>query len=140
MPTVSVDGASTVCRTQDYTFSFTLPENCTLINAGYEFKMRGSELDTTLENGIYTASLEASAYAADENSLITQNGGTAFAVPPFYINTLLPQLGYSIAPDFFTASATNRRDQSTAFSAFINHTSRHLNMTVDADNHIIICH
>ena len=29
----------------------------------------------------------------EENSLITQSGGTAFAVPPPYINTSLSHLG-----------------------------------------------
>ena len=78
VPTVSIDGANTVCRTQDYTFSFTLPEGSELINAGYEFEMKGCELDTTLENGVYTATLESSAYAADENSVkITVKAKTA---------------------------------------------------------------
>ena len=78
IPVLTRNAPDKVCRTQDYTFSFTLPESCTLINAGYEFEKQGSELDATFENGIYTATLESSAYAADEDGFkITVNAKTA---------------------------------------------------------------
>lgn len=39
IPTINISGADKVCRTQDYKFSFTLPEGATDAAYGYEFRI-----------------------------------------------------------------------------------------------------
>ena len=68
IPVLTITGAGKVCRTQNYTFGFTLPEGCKLVAAGYEFKNVGSELEALLKNGEYTAELGAAGYPAEENA------------------------------------------------------------------------
>ena len=68
IPEIVISGADRVCRTQDYTFGFTLPEGCKLITTGYEFEKIGGDLSATLENGNYTVELASSGYPVEENS------------------------------------------------------------------------
>lgn len=68
IPELIFNAPDTVCRTQDTIFSFTLPEGCRLITAGYEFKKIGGDLDATLENGQYIVRLSASGYPVEETS------------------------------------------------------------------------
>lgn len=73
-----ISGADRVCRTQDYTFGFTLPEGCKLITTGYEFEKIGGDLSATLENGNYTVELASSGYPVEENSFkVTVHAETA---------------------------------------------------------------
>lgn len=82
IPEIVISGAERVCRTQDYRFSFTLPEGYTLTSVGYAFEMLGGELTAVPENGIYTALLAASDYPADANSFkLTLNAVTADGLP-----------------------------------------------------------
>ena len=68
IPALAIIGAEKVCRTQDYTFGFVLPEGCKLLTTGYEFELMGSELEPTLEDGTYTAVLGSAGYPAEESS------------------------------------------------------------------------
>ena len=67
IPTINISGADKVCRTQDYKFSFTLPEGATDAAYGYEFIGLGDgSLTPTVENGLYSGIIKASAYPAEE--------------------------------------------------------------------------
>ena len=67
IPTINISGADKVCRTQDYKFSFTLPEGATDAVYGYEFIGLGDgPLTPTVENGLYSGIIKASAYPAEE--------------------------------------------------------------------------
>lgn len=69
IPIISIDGANTVCMTQDYKFSFSLPENVTNATYGYEFENKGEGvLDLTVENGKMSAIISADIYETTENS------------------------------------------------------------------------
>lgn len=67
IPTVTIAGGDRVCRTQDYVFSFTLPQGCTG-HAGYEFPMLGSDVELTEKDGVYTATVAASYYDKNEDA------------------------------------------------------------------------
>ena len=69
IPTINISGADKVCRTQDYKFSFTLPEGAAGAAYGYKFIGFGDgPLTPTVENGLYSGIIKASAYPAKENS------------------------------------------------------------------------
>ena len=69
IPTINISGFDKVCRTQDYKFSFTLPEGATDAAYGYEFIGLGDgPLTPTVENGLYSGIIKASTYPAKENS------------------------------------------------------------------------
>ena len=69
IPTINISGADKVCRTQDYKFSFILPEGATDAACGYEFiGLGGAPLTPTVENGLYSGIIKASTYPAKENS------------------------------------------------------------------------
>ena len=69
IPTIDISGADKVCRTQDYKFSFTLPEGATGAAYGYKFIGFGDgPLTPTVENGLYSGIIKASTYPATENS------------------------------------------------------------------------
>ena len=69
IPTINISGTDKVCRTQDYKFSFTLPEGATDAACGYEFiGLGGGPLTPTVENGLYSGIIKASTYPATENS------------------------------------------------------------------------
>ena len=69
IPIISIDGANTVCMTQDYKFSFSLPENVTNGIYGYEFENKGEGgLDPIVENGKMSAIISADIYETTENS------------------------------------------------------------------------
>ena len=68
IPTINISGADKVCRTQDYKFSFSLPEGAADAAYGYEFIGLGDgPLTPTVENNLYSGILKASIYPAEEN-------------------------------------------------------------------------
>ena len=67
IPTITINGADTVCITQDYKFSFTLPEGTTDAESGYEFTNKGGGIKLTAENGMYSGVVESQFY--DENEI-----------------------------------------------------------------------
>ena len=69
IPTINISGSDKVCRTQDYKFSFTLPEGATDTAYGYEFIGLGDgPLTPTVENCLYSGIIKASTYPAEETS------------------------------------------------------------------------
>ena len=67
IPTINISGADMVCRTQDYKFSFTLPEGAAEAAYGYEFTGLGDgPLTPTVENNLYSGIIKASIYPAEE--------------------------------------------------------------------------
>ena len=69
IPTINISGADKVCRTQDYKFSFTLPEGATDAAYGYEFIGLGDgPLTPTFEGGMYCGVIKSAAYPAEETS------------------------------------------------------------------------
>ena len=78
IPALTLNAPDKVCRTQDCTFTFNLPNGCKLIITGYEFEKIGGDLSATLENGKYTVELGSSSYPAEENGFkITVSAETA---------------------------------------------------------------
>ena len=68
IPTITINGANTVCITQDYKFSFTLPEGTNDAESGYEFTNTGGGIKLTAENGMYSGVLESQFYNENEIS------------------------------------------------------------------------
>ena len=68
LPALTIVGADKVCRTQDYTFTFTVPEGCTQPGSGYEFPMIGSDADVKVEGGVATGTVKADWYDKTEDS------------------------------------------------------------------------
>lgn len=67
IPTSNISGADKVCRTQDYKFSFTLPEGATDAACGYEFIGLGDgPLTPTFEGGMYCGVIKSAVYPAEE--------------------------------------------------------------------------
>ncbi len=70
IPEITITGADRVCRTQDYAFSFVLPEGCTAPSFGYEFPMIGSGEDLTAENGVCSGVVKAEWYDENEHAFV----------------------------------------------------------------------
>ena len=69
IPTITIDGADAVCVTQDYKFSFTLPEGATDAVYGYEFENKGnSGLSAIIENNELFGIVPVTEYEPSENS------------------------------------------------------------------------
>ena len=69
IPAITINGADTVCITQDYKFSITLPEGAVDVVYAYAFESKSEgNLVPTVENGKRYGVLPADCYAADEDS------------------------------------------------------------------------
>ncbi len=69
IPTITIDGADVVCVTQDYKFSFTLPEGATDAVYGYEFENKGDDgLPAIIENNELFGIVPVTEYEPSENS------------------------------------------------------------------------
>ena len=68
IPVVTLNAPDEVCRTQDCTFTFNLPEGCVNPEFGYEFVSVGSGDSAVINNGVCSGTIEAEWYAPDENS------------------------------------------------------------------------
>ena len=79
IPTITINGADTVCVTQDYKFSFTLPEGATDAVYGYEFEYMGaSGLELVTEDGKLYGAVPAADYDLSSNSFkVTATAKTA---------------------------------------------------------------
>ena len=67
IPTITINGADRVCVTQDYKFSFTLPEAATDAFYGYEFEMKGEGFEATIENNESHGRVSAQWYDLNED-------------------------------------------------------------------------
>lgn len=84
IPEVKVNASDRVCRTQDYHFSFTVPENCVDAGAGYEFPMMGDEADVEKKDGVYYGTVKKEWYQIDASSfdvyiLVETDDGAVFS-------------------------------------------------------------
>ena len=70
LPALTIVGPDKVCRTQDYTFTFAVPEGCTQPGCGYEFPMMGDEADVQVEGSIATGTVKADWYDKTEDSFV----------------------------------------------------------------------
>ena len=69
IPTITIDGADVVCVTQDYKFSFTLPEGATDAVYGYEFENKGDDgLPAIIENNELFGIVPVTEYEPSENN------------------------------------------------------------------------
>ncbi len=67
IPELAITSPDTVCRTQDFTFSFRLPEGCTDPAYSYEFTFAGDGEPITPVDGLCTGTIPANDYK-DESS------------------------------------------------------------------------
>ena len=68
LPTLTITSPDAVCRTQDFEFSFNLPEGCTDPAYSYEFKYTGDGAPITPVDGLCTGTIPAKYYNAEETS------------------------------------------------------------------------
>ena len=66
LPTLTITSPDAVCRTQDFEFSFNLPEGCTHPAYSYEFKYTGDGAPITPVNGVCAGTIPAKYYNAKE--------------------------------------------------------------------------
>ena len=66
IPTLTITSPDAVCRTQDFEFSFNLPEGCTNPAYSYEFKYTGDGAPITPVDGLCTGTIPAASYIAGE--------------------------------------------------------------------------
>ena len=85
LPTLTITSPDTVCRTQDFEFSFNLPEGCTNPVYSYEFKYTGDGEPITPVDGLCTGTIPAASYIAGETGFrfiasVTTAEGYRFSV------------------------------------------------------------
>ena len=68
IPELAITSPDTVCRTQDFTFSFRLPEGCTSPSYSYEFTYAGDGEPVTAVDGVCTGTIPAASYQEGESS------------------------------------------------------------------------
>ena len=66
IPTLTITSPDTVCRTQDFEFSFNLPEGCTNPAYSYEFTFSGDGEPIAPVDGLCTGTIHAASYMAEE--------------------------------------------------------------------------
>ena len=66
LPTLTITAPDAVCRTQDFEFSFNLPEGCTNPAYSYEFKYTGDGAPITPVDGLCAGTIPAKYYNAKE--------------------------------------------------------------------------
>ena len=66
LPTLTITSPDTVCRTQDFKFSFNLPEGCTNPAYSYEFTFSGDGKPIAPVDGLCTGTIPAASYIAGE--------------------------------------------------------------------------
>ena len=85
LPTLTITSPDTVCRTQDFKFSFNLPEGCTNPAYSYEFTFSGDGGPITPVDGLCTGTIPAASYIAGETGFrfiasVTTAEGYRFSV------------------------------------------------------------
>ena len=66
LPTLTITSPDTVCRTQDFEFSFNLPEGCTNPAYSYEFTFSGDGEPIAPVDGLCTGTISAASYIVGE--------------------------------------------------------------------------
>ena len=73
-PDLLANSPDKVCRTQDYVFSFTLPEGCTDPGFSWGFTLKGDGGELTPVDGVCTVTVKSEWYDDDENSFTLEVG------------------------------------------------------------------
>ena len=68
LPTLTITAPDAVCRTQDFEFSFLLPEGCTDPAYSYEFTFSGDGEPIAPVDGLCAGTIPADSYIKEENS------------------------------------------------------------------------
>ena len=68
VPSLTITAPDAVCRTQDFEFSFPLPEGCTDPAYSYEFTFSGDGEPITPVDGLCTGTIHVASYKAGETS------------------------------------------------------------------------
>ena len=68
VPSLTITAPDAVCRTQDFEFSFPLPEGCTDPAYSYAFTFSGDGEPITPVDGLCAGTIPANSYMAEENS------------------------------------------------------------------------
>ena len=78
IPQLVINGADRVCRTQDYTFSFTLPEGCQNPTYGYDFMgmLGDGGLEPDGKDGVYSATITTASYYTATGFQVTATAKT----------------------------------------------------------------
>ena len=85
LPTLTITSPDTVCRTQDFKFSFNLPAGCTNPAYSYEFTFSGDGKPIAPVDGLCTGTIPAASYIAAETGFrfiasVTTAEGYRFSV------------------------------------------------------------
>ena len=85
VPSLTITAPDTVCRTQDFKFSFNLPEGCTNPAYSYEFTFSGDGESITPVDGLCAGAIPAKYYKAEETGFrfiasVTTAEGYRFSV------------------------------------------------------------
>ena len=85
LPTLTITAQDAVCRTQDFKFSFNLPEGCTNPAYSYEFTFSGDGGPIAPVDGLCTGTIPAASYIAGETGFrfiasVTTAEGYRFSV------------------------------------------------------------
>ena len=85
VPSLTITAPDTVCRTQDFKFSFPLPEGCTNPAYSYEFTFSGDGGPIAPVDGLCTGTIPAASYNAEETGFrfiasVTTAEGYRFSV------------------------------------------------------------
>ena len=85
LPTLTITSPDAVCRTQDFEFSFNLPEGCTNPAYSYEFTFSGDGEPIAPVDGLCTGTIPAASYIAGETGFrfiasVTTAEGYRFSV------------------------------------------------------------
>ena len=73
-PDLIADTPDRVCRTQDYVFSFTLPNGCTNPGFSWGFTLKGDGGEITPVDGVCTITVKSEWYDSNENSFTLEIG------------------------------------------------------------------
>lgn len=87
IPTITIDGANAVCVTQEYKFSFTLPQGATDASYGYEFENKGNDgLPAITENNELFGIVPVTEYEPSENSFKVYAGAKTVDGFEFFVS------------------------------------------------------
>ena len=87
IPTITIDGADAVCVTQDYKFSFTLPQGATDAVYGYDFEVKGEYgLPAIIENNEPHGVVSAQWYEPSKSSFQVFAGATTADGFEFFVS------------------------------------------------------
>ena len=78
IPQMVINGADRVCRTQDYTFTFALPQGCQNPTYGYDFMglLGDGGLEPDLKDGVYSATITTASYYTATGFQVTASAKT----------------------------------------------------------------